>query len=127
MQRIINEYYKYCILGFFITGFDFAMLVSQVELLHVNYLIAASIAYVIASVLHYILSVKYVFTESNVNNNTQAFIVFFIIGLVGLAMFESLMFFFVSHLHIHYILAKVFATGIIFTFNFASRKLILFK
>lgn len=127
MQQIIKEYYKYCILGVFITGFDFSLLIAQVELLNINYLLAACISYVFAAVLHYILSVKYVFVDANIDDEWKAFVIFFIIGVISLGLFESLMYYFVEILKIHYIIAKVFATAIIFTFNFASRKFILFK
>lgn len=127
MTRLLKEYYKYCIVGVFITGLDFLMLAFQVELLSVYYLLAACISYVVASALHYVLSAKYVFTRSEAKKDLKAFMIFALLGAIGLGLFEGLMYYFVDFLKVYYLYAKVFATGIIFSFNFATRKLFLFK
>lgn len=114
-------------MGIFITGLDFAMLAFQVEIFNMYYLLAACISYVIASGLHYVLSVKYVFTKSKAEKGVRAFVFFAVLGALGLTLFELLMFYFVDILKIYYLFAKIFATGIIFSFNFATRKIFLFK
>lgn len=103
------------------------MLTVQVELFNVYYLIAAGIAYSLSSTLHYYLSAKYVFVQSKAPMNLKSFFIFFGIGVVGLIMLESLMFYFVENLNLYYLVAKVFATGIIFSYNFLSRRFLLFK
>lgn len=127
LTRILKEYYKYCVVGVIITALDFCMLAFQVEICKVYYLLAACISYLIASGLHYILSAKYVFTKSETQKTIKAFVIFALLGAIGLGLFESLMFYFVDTLKIYYLVAKIFATGIIFSFNFATRKLFLFK
>ena len=127
MTRLLKEYSKYCVVGIFITGLDFAMLAFQVEIFNMYYLLAACISYVIASGLHYVLSVKYVFTKSKAEKGVRAFVFFAVLGALGLTLFELLMFYFVDILKIYYLFAKIFATGIIFSFNFATRKIFLFK
>lgn len=127
MTRLLKEYYKYCLVGVLITGLDFAMLAFQVEICKLYYLLAACISYVIASALHYVLSAKYVFTKSEAKKSLKAFGIFALLGAIGLALFEGLMFYFVDFLKIYYLFAKIFATGIIFSFNFATRKMFLFK
>jgi len=127
LTRLLKEYYKYCIVGVFITGLDFLMLAFQVEICKVYYLLAACISYMIAASLHYVLSAKYVFTKSQTQKSLKAFGIFALLGAIGLGLFEGLMFYFVDFLKIYYLFAKIFATGIIFSFNFASRKLFLFK
>jgi putative flippase GtrA len=113
--------------GVLVTGLDFLMLAFQVEICNIYYLLAACISYSIASGVHYVLSAKYVFKTSQAEKSFKTFLYFAFLGAIGLALFEGLMYYFVEDLKIYYLLAKVFATGIIFSFNFATRKFLLFK
>ena len=125
--RLSKEYFRYCIVGAIVTGIDFLLLICEVELLHIHYLTAAFISYTTAAVIHYFLSAKYVFTESETEQNFSAFMIFLLLGVLGLGLYELMMFLSVHSLGMHYILAKVFATGVSFTFNFLSRKYLLFN
>lgn len=127
MSRLYKEYYKYFIVGLFIAALDFSMLAFQVEICKVYYLTAVCVSYLIASALHYVLSAKYVFTESKTPKNLKSYFIFSLLGIVGLSLLGSLMFYFVDVLKIYYLVAKIFATGIIFSFNFTTRKFLLFK
>lgn len=127
IKTLFKEYYKYCLIGVFVTGMDFCILAFEVEILHFYYLVAAMISYIITAIVHYILSVKYVFTDCEKEQNWKMFLIFFLLGVVGLGIYEFFMWIFVDFCHIHYLIAKIFATGITFTFNFASRKFILFN
>lgn len=127
LRRLAKEYYKYCIVGVVVTALDFGILAFEVEILDVYYLLAACISYIIASVVHYILSAKYVFTKSKAKQDLKAFTLFFVLGVIGLGLFELFMWLFVEKCGLYYLVAKIFATGITFTFNFATRKLFLFK
>ncbi len=125
--RLSKEYLRYCVVGFLVTGIDFSLLIFEVELLHIHYLTAAFISYTTAAVIHYFLSSKYVFTESDTEQSFSAFMIFLLLGVLGLGLYELMMFISVHSFGLHYVLAKVFATGISFTFNFLSRKYLLFN
>lgn len=127
MPKIFKEYYKYCIVGVFITGLDFSMLAFQVEILKVYYLLAACLAYILTAAVHYILSANYVFKDSKTPKNFKYFLYFAFLGAIGLGLLEGLMYYFVEKMDMYYLLAKVFATGIIFSFNFTAKKYLIFK
>ena len=123
----LKEYYRYIFVGLLVTAFDFCILVFLTEVLDIYHMISGAIAFTTASFLHYYLSVKLVFSNRSLKNPTIEFLIFFILGLVGLTVFLGLFYLFTDVLGIYYILSKVLATGISFTFNFLARKYILFR
>ncbi|MEI8377448.1 MAG: GtrA family protein [bacterium] len=127
MERLLREYYRYIIVGLLITALDFSMLTVQVEFFNIYYLLAVGLSFSLASVLHYYLSANWIFVQSTAPKNLQSFFIFFIIGVTGLCILEGLMFFFVEIIDLHYLFAKVFATGIIFSFNFLAKRFLLFR
>lgn len=127
LKKLSEEYFKYCLIGVLVTGLDFFILTVEVELLHIYYLIAASISYSIAAVVHYFLSADYVFSDSATKKGFYEFFVFLLLGVIGLLLYELFMWLFVNFGHIHYLIAKIFSTGVTFSFNFFSRKYILFR
>jgi putative flippase GtrA len=126
-KKFFKEYYKYCIIGFIVTGMDFGILAVEVELLHIHYLVAAMVSYIITAIIHYLLCIKYVFTDTKQKQDWKALSIFVIIGIISLGIYELLMWIFVDLNNIHYLIAKIFATGITFSINFIARKFILFR
>ena len=127
LRRLFKEYFKYCVIGVFMTALDFIILAFEVEILNIYYLIAAMISYTFCAILHYVLSVRYVFIDSHKKEDFKSFSVFLMLGILGLGLYELLMWLFVDFGHLHYLIAKIFATAFSFTFNFASRKFLLFR
>lgn len=135
MERLLKEYYRYIIVGLFITALDFSMIAFQKEIILSRIapnnihcvLIAVGISYSVACSIQYLLSVKYIFVESKATENIKSFIGFFMIGVIGLIILEYLMSYFVGILAINLYVAKVFATGIIFSFNFVTKRFLIFR
>ena len=135
MERLLREYYRYIIVGLFITALDFSMIAFQKEIILARIapnnihcvLIAVGISYSVACFIQYLLSVKYIFSESKATKNIKSFIIFFLIGVVGLVILEYMMSYFIGVLNLNLYIAKVFATGIIFSFNFGTKRFLLFK
>lgn len=127
MENILSQYYRYIIAGFIVTACDFVILTTGTEVFHIYYLISACFSFVLCSILHYIISIKYIFHSRCFDNACHEFTVFLLIGIISLVIFELLMFSFTELMQIHYLISKVIVTGIMFTFNFISRKLILFR
>lgn len=124
---LLKEYYKYIIVGLIVTGFDFCILVFLTEILNLYHMYSGAIAFTFASFLHYYLSIKLVFSNRSLKSKKLEFFLFFTLGLVGLGVFLGLFYLFTDILGIFYIVSKVLATGISFTFNFLARKYILFR
>jgi len=55
------------------------------------------------------------------------FLGFAIIGVIGLALNEAIIWFASEKLQIHYMIAKAFSAGLVLIWNFGARKFFLFR
>lgn len=89
-------------------------------------LLAALIGYLAGGVLQYVLCSLWVFSVS-LKNDALGFVTFSILSLVGLAITEIVILVVHDWLGIHPYPAKIAAVGLAFTWNFLSRKYLLFR
>ena len=61
------------------------------------------------------------------SNGSLEFLVFSVIGVVGLGFNEAMMWSMHELLHLHYLTAKVVSAAVVLLWNFAARKLVLFR
>ncbi len=127
IKKLFHEYYRYIIVGLIVTAMDYALLIIMKEVFGVYYLTAACISYVVANVTQYICCAKYVFPECPRPMGLRGFSMFFILGLIGLAILYAIMYVLVEKFQVYYLLAKVVVSGATFTFNFLTRRFIVFK
>ena len=126
-NMFLQEYYKYIIAGIFVTVVDFSVLIFLTEYCNFYHMYSAAMAFVMASILHYYLSVSFVFKNRIFHKKGFEFLIFFIIGLLGLIFFLVFFYLFTDVIGVYYIFSKIFASGISFTFNFLARKILLFR
>ncbi|MDR1973630.1 MAG: GtrA family protein [Bacteroidales bacterium] len=117
--------------GIFVGGVcvlsDMFLLYLLVELSGFHYLIANAIAFIAGTVLNYILSIIWIFTSRGDYSRNKEFIIFLIIGAVGLALNSLFMWIFTDGFEIYYMTSKIITVIIVYLWNFFSRKYILFK
>jgi len=118
---------RYTFVGGIAFVVDFGLLVSLTEFIGIHYLISAAIAFMAGLVTNYIMSISWVFNQRSIKNKSAEFAIFGLIGLVGLAMTELIIWSATEKLLFHYIVSKIFATIIVYFFNFSVRKYVLFK
>lgn len=75
----------------------------------------------------YIFSIAWVFDNRSMRSRTAEVAIFVGIGIVGLGLTELLMWLLTGKAEIHYLVAKVITTVIVFVWNFSAKKLILFR
>lgn len=93
-----------------------------------NYMIAAAIAFVVGLAVNYALSIWFVFSESSkVKNKVKEFVVYGIIGLIGLLITEGIMYLFTDVFGLYFLISKIIAAAIVLVWNFAARKVVLYK
>lgn len=102
--------------------FDFGSLIFFKQVLHVHYLLAATIGFTIGLAITYVLSNRYVFGESKLKSKRADFIAFALIGIVGLGVLNLLMWLLTGGFHINYIVSKVAATVVVYLWNFFARR-----
>jgi putative flippase GtrA len=115
----------------FVGGFafliDFGTLFMLTEYLDFHYLLSAGIAFTLGLVTNYLISIRWVFATRNFSNKKLEFIMFMVIGLVGLGLNELFIWIFTDLFAIYYLLSKILTTMLVYLWNFFARKMILFS
>ncbi len=108
-------------------GLDFALLVLLTEVFHVPYLVSAAFSFLLGVTASYVLSILWVFGARRMPSRAAEYGLFVFVGLVGLGLNEALLWLFTEPLGLYYMLSKCAAGGLVFFWNFGTRKLILFR
>jgi putative flippase GtrA len=121
-QKLIKQFAKY--FGAAIIGYavDFGSLILFKEILHVHYLVSAAIGFTLGLIVLYIISNRYVFGKSKIQSKTYEFMLFTIIGLIGLGILTVLMWALTDGAHINYLISKILATVVVYGWNFFARR-----
>lgn len=120
-SRTHAQFIRYFLIAAIGLVFDFATVIFTKEVLHFYYLIAACSGFVLGLIITYVLSNKLVFGKPK-DSTSKAFLLFGIIGLVGLGILNLLMWIFTSELGVNYIASKALATVVVFIWNFFARR-----
>ncbi len=122
MKKLSIQFAKY----FGVAGIgylvDFGSMIAAKEILHLHYLISATIGFILGLIVVYILSGRYVFGESKITSRKKEFLLFALIGVVGLGILNLLMWALTSGLHVNYLLSKILATIVVYAWNFFARR-----
>jgi putative flippase GtrA len=105
---------------------DFAVLVFLVEGAGWHAAPAAVVGYLVGGVLQYVLCSIWVFSTGPANHAT-GFVTFTVLSLVGLGVTWLAMVTLHDWARFPYPVAKIVGLGLAFTWNFASRKFLLFR
>lgn len=123
-RKLQAQIMKFVFVGGTATLLDMGILFVLNQYLGVYHLIAATIAFVIATFYNYYLSMKFVFkSKFGKEARHKEFIAFFVLSLCGLGITILGMFIMVDLSHLPVMLAKILVGVIVMTFNFVSRKI----
>ena len=125
--HISTQAFRYTLAGTAAYTVDYCLLILFVEILGIHYLTASLVAFLAGAATSYILNVKWVFDSRTFNNRYFEIFIFCVIGLVGLAQNQFIIWFFTENTHFHYLVSKLLASIIVFVWNFFARKYILFR
>lgn len=124
--NIFIQFFRYIFVG----GFAFLADAFTLWLCEkwMNYMIAAAIAFVVGLAVNYALSIWFVFSESSkVKNKVKEFVVYGIIGLIGLLITEGIMYLFTDVFGLYFLISKIIAAEIVLVWNFVARKVVLYN
>lgn len=123
---VADEGVRYFAASALALAIDFGSYSGLIRLAGVDYLVAAPIGFALGLAVVYGLSIRWVFRQRRLKDTRAEFALFALIGLAGMALNQLVVYAGVEWLALAYELAKVLSAGIVFCFNFGSRKLLLF-
>ena len=126
-NKLFMQIFKFGFVGGLAFIIDYAVLIFCKEVLKLDVLISAGIAFSVSVIFNYILSVKWVFDVDKEKSKSKNFILFIIFSIIGLILTEIIMHVGVKVLDFNYLIVKIFATAIVMVFNFITRKIFLEK
>lgn len=126
LAGIAGEGARYFAASAIALGIDFGIYISLIRLGEVHYLVAAPIGFAAGLAMVYMLSVRWVFAYRRLAHARAEFFLFALIGLAGMGLNQLVIYACVELMPGYYELAKLVSAGVVFCFNFACRKLLLF-
>jgi len=125
-MSVAREWLRYVAAGLVALSVDFGTYVGLIRLAGVHYLIAAPLGFAFGLATVYLLSVRWVFAYRRLADRRAEFALFAAIGLAGMALNQGIIYLAVQAMPGAYEIAKILSAGVVFCFNFFSRKLLLF-
>ena len=132
--NLVAEFFRYAVVGGIAFVVDFGTLVAAQELYLKSFsagvYIATVLGFIVGLAVNYALSLWFVFTSEKdlgKGRSVGAFLVFGLIGLLGLGWTELGMWLGIECLHWNYKLIKVFVTGAVLLWNYLGRKILIFN
>ena len=120
------QFFRYCFVGGLAFLVDYGLLYILSDKVGLHYLVSACISFIAGLIVNYLISTYWVFSESKFQDKRKEFTIFAIIGVIGLALTEGLMWLFTGVFHLHYMLSKIVTAALVLIWNFVARKIILF-
>jgi putative flippase GtrA len=124
---VLIEFVRYIFAGGIAFIVDFSSLYVLTDICGIYYLISAAIAFLLGTTVKYLLSISWVFSKRRLETKHLEFSIFAIIGIVGLALNEIIIWYFTEYIHFHYLLSKIISACSDFLWNFSARKVLLFR
>lgn len=98
------------------------------ELTGIYYLLAAVFAFTAGLAVNFLLSKALVFKGSESGNSNEVeFLLYAVIGVIGLGLTEMIMYLFTEKLSLYFMVSKVIAAVAVLIWNFAARKITLYR
>ena len=119
------QLFRYVIVGGFSFLIDYGLLYFLTEYANFYYILSASISFIVGLIVNYILSTKWIFRKSRLKNTVLEFIIYGIIGILGLILNNILLYIFTDFFQIYYMISKLITAVLVMGWNFVGRRIIL--
>lgn len=118
---------KYFMVGGMAAIVDIAIFFIFAKVAGFNYLLVGAAGFTLATLVNYLLSVRFVFRSGVRFSRRQEVALVFAVSLVGLAINQLVLYVSIEHAHAEMMLSKVAATAMAFLWNFMARNNFVFK
>jgi putative flippase GtrA len=126
MSQALNRFIKYSSIGLATFLLDLLLLYILTDLLLVNYVAAAGVAFFIAVTINYGFSRKYVFKNTQ-RGVKEGYINFLLIVLVGSTVVMGGMYVLVTYLGFNYLISRVSVAAVTGFWNYLMNLFVNFK
>lgn len=126
-ESTLIQLFRYTFVGGLAFIVDFGTLYLLTEFINLHYLISAAAAFILGLLTNYFLSVKWVFSNRTIDSRGIEFLLFAVIGLIGLGLNELFLWIFTDLFSIYYLFSKIITAVFVYFWNFLARKYVLFN
>ena len=132
-RKIINQFISYFCVGGVAAIVEWIAFALFANVMGINYLVATCAAFVFSTTTNWFLGKKWTFKDSSAykGKEGQELALVFLVSGIGLLFNLGLMYLFVSVLGLaspaQKTFSKIAATGIVFSWNFLIRKLVIYR
>jgi len=123
-DNTLLQLFRYFWVGGVAAVVNIGMLFVFTEVCHFNYLISNILSFTLGLIVNYILSKKFVFSDDVKLSPVKEFIIYAIIGVIGLGLDTLFLWIFTEKIGIYYMISKIISTALVFIWNFGARKLL---
>lgn len=132
---LIKEFIRYALVGGISFLADFGTLTLFEELIFGQttdwkIFISTAVGFIVGLVVNYILSLIFVFRAQDNKNSGRSvgdFLIFALVGIIGLGITEGFMHLGVNVIGVNYMIIKIVAAGIVLVWNYLGRKILIFN
>ncbi len=125
--EIVVQFFRYTLIGGLAFIVDFACLLALTELAHMHYLFGATVGFLLGLALNYWLATHWVFRFRRLSNPRVEFIIFGVIGILGLGLNNLCLYLMTESLMFDYRVSKLLTAALVLAFNFSVRRALLFS
>lgn len=126
MKKIIDQLFKFGIVGVIAFIIDYSLLYILTEYFNVFYLFSSIVSFIVSLLFNYIASIKWVF-DVNKKQGLKEISTFVILSVIGLGINQLGLYLMVEKIAIHYMISKIVTTIIVMIWNFITRKIFIEK
>ncbi len=117
---------RYLMVGGIASIVDIGLFVLFAKFIGYNYILVAACSFVIATGVNYQLSVRHVFESTIRHTRKKEVLLVYFVSLVGLLINLIILYLAVSIFLFEMVLSKIFASGLVFFWNYFIRKYYIF-
>ena len=125
--NLFIQFFRYTLVGGLAFVVDLVLLFVLTEYAHWHYLVSATLSFLAGLLVNYILSTQWIFRSSKIKNKKIEFILFGLIGVIGLGLNNVLLYFFTDLIGLYYMLSKLINAVLVYAWNFLGRSYFLFN
>jgi putative flippase GtrA len=123
----ISKFVKYFIVGGISAIVNVIIFFIFAEVMRYNYLAIGALAFIVATFVNYILSIKYVFKSGIRFGKHKELFWIYVVSIIGLIENEVILYLFASLLRIEIMISQIIAIGAVFFWNYIARNSFVFR